>query len=90
MDIEDDSASSQSEESGFRSFENVAADAILSINYTPSGTRCAIAAADHKVRIYDCANQDSGIQPTLLEQWKAHDAEILDVSSRVSRSLFSI
>ena len=88
---ETESANSQSEDTGFRNFENPAADAVLVISYNPAGTRCAIASADHKLRVYDCVDQDNGVQPTLLEQWKAHNAEILDVSGHVFRlSIFFI
>ena len=66
--------------SGFQSFDNAAADAVLAISYNPSGTRYAVASADHKVRIYDSRDQHSSGQVTLMDQWRAHDAEILDVS----------
>ena len=76
-----DSVSTQVTTSGFQSFENAAADAVLAISYNPSGTRYAVASADHKVRIYDSGNQYSNGQSTLMDQWRAHDAEILDVSA---------
>ena len=61
---------------GFQSFENVAADAVLSIHYNSTGTRFATGAADHKLRIYEV--EDDG-QSKLIDQWRAHDAEVLDV-----------
>ncbi len=79
----DDAASLQTDGSGFRNFDDPAKDDVLSINYNPSGKRCAIAAADHRLRIYNCEDQNLGVQPTLLDQWRAHNAEILDVSSSI-------
>lgn len=66
--------------SGFQSFENAAADAVLAISYNSSGKRLATASADHKVRIYDNGDQTTDTQVTLIDQWRAHDAEIFDVS----------
>lgn len=71
---------------GFQSFENAAADAVLAICYNSSGKRMATASADHKVRIYETGDPDVNAQPTLTDQWRAHDAEILDVS--LSKDVF--
>lgn len=65
---------------GFHSFENAAADAVLAISYSASGKRCAVASADHKLRIYDSGDQNDYRAAILMDQWRAHDAEILDVS----------
>ena len=67
----------QASNRGFQSFENVAADAILSINFNASGTRFATGAADHKIRVYDVIDDGEEYKP--VEQWRAHNAEILDV-----------
>ena len=70
----------QPSRNGFHSFENAAADAVLAISYNSSGKRLATASADHKVRIYDNGDQNTDTQAALIDQWRAHDAEILDVS----------
>ena len=75
-----DQLGAQATTGGFQSFENVATDAVLAISYNLSGTRYAVASADHKVRIYDSGKQYDNGQVTLMDQWRAHDAEILDVS----------
>ncbi len=63
--------------SGFQSFENAAADIVLAAAHNSSGTRIALAAADHKLRVYNIKQDNSWI---LFDQWRGHDAEILDVS----------
>jgi len=62
---------------GFQSFENAAADIVLAASFNTSGTRIVICSADHKIRVY---NIDQDNAWTLVDQWRGHDAEILDVS----------
>ncbi len=73
--------------SGFQSFEHAAADIVLAASFNPAGTRAALCSADHKIRVYSI-NRDK--EWTLLEQFRGHDAEVLDVgllSSNVERTL---
>lgn len=62
---------------GFQSFEHAAADTVLAASFNPAGTRAALCSADHKIRIYSIG-QDK--EWSLLEQFRGHDAEVLDVS----------
>lgn len=61
----------------FRSFDHGAADIILSIAYNSSGTRIVIGSADHRIRVYDIEQNNDW---TLIDQWRGHDAEVLDAS----------
>ena len=72
----DDPVVVQPDKSGFQSFEHVAVDVVLAISYNPSGKRLATASADHKIRIYD---NEANANASLIDQWRAHDAEIFDV-----------
>ena len=62
--------------SGFQSFENAAADIVLAASFNASGTRIVLCSADHRIRVY---NIDRDNAWTLADQWRGHDAEILDV-----------
>ena len=64
-------------EHGFRNFDHGAADIILAIAYNSSGTRIAIGSADHRIRVYDLEQNDDW---NLIDQWRGHDAEVLDAS----------
>ena len=68
----------ESIETGFQSFENTAIDDTLAIAYNHKGDRLAIASADHRLRVYMEAFDR---QWTLYDQWRGHDAEIIDASS---------
>ena len=64
-------------EHGFRSFEHGAADIILTIAFNSSGTRIVVGSADHRIRVYDIEQNNDWI---LVDQWRGHDAEVLDAS----------
>ena len=64
------------EQHGFQSFEHTATDTVLAASYNASGTKIALCSADHKIRVYSI-NADK--KWTLLDQFRGHDAEILDV-----------
>ena len=66
-----------SAEHGFRNFDHGAADIILAIAYNSSGTRIASGSADHRIRVYDLKQNDDWV---LIDQWRGHDAEVLDAS----------
>jgi len=63
---------------GFQSFENAAADIVLAASFNTSGTRVVLCSADHRIRVYNIGQDNAW---TLADQWRGHDAEILDVGS---------
>jgi nucleoporin SEH1 len=62
---------------GFTSIDQAAADVVLSATFSPSGNRIALASADHRIRVYDAGLDNSW---NLVDQWRGHDAEVLDAS----------
>ena len=62
---------------GFQSFEHAAADIVLAASFNSSGTRIILCSADHKIRVY---NIDQSDEYFLVDQWRGHDAEVLDAS----------
>jgi len=66
-----------SEKHGFTSIDQAAADVVLSATFSPSGNRIALASADHRIRVYDAGLDNSW---NLVDQWRGHDAEVLDAS----------
>ena len=78
MSVEIDTSNGPEESnSGFQSFDKVATDVVLANSFNSAGTRFATASADHRLRIYDVVDED---QTTLVDQWRAHDAEVTGVS----------
>lgn len=69
---------------GFTSIDQTAADIVLSAAFSPSGTRIALGSADHKIRVYDSGQNDDW---NLIDQWRGHDAEVLDVSLIYARHI---
>lgn len=63
---------------GFQSFEHAAADIVLAASFNTSGTRIILCSADHKIRVY---NIDQSDEYFLVDQWRGHDAEVLDAST---------
>ena len=61
---------------GFQSFEHAAADIILAASFDAAGTKVAICSADHKIRVYSISQSKVW---NLLDRFRGHDAEILDV-----------
>ena len=72
---------------GFQSFEYAAADIILAAEYSPTGQRIVLGAADHRIRVYDVEEEQSSW--TMLDQWRGHDGEVLDVNCLPSHCRFS-
>lgn len=66
-----------SENHGFTSIDQAAADVVLSAAFSPSGNRIALSSADHRIRVYDADPDNSW---NLVDQWRGHDAEVLDAS----------
>lgn len=62
---------------GFRNFDHGATDVVLAAEFNNSGTHLAVCSADHKIRLFTADQRDNW---TLLDQWRGHDAEILDAS----------
>lgn len=62
---------------GFTSIDQEAADVVLSAAFNPSGDRIALSSADHRIRVYDAGLDNSW---NLVDQWRGHDAEVLDAS----------
>lgn len=71
-------AASRASKTGFRNFDHGAADVILAAEFNSSGTHLAVCSADHKIRLFAIGQEDAWI---LMDQWRGHDAEILDASS---------
>ena len=69
---------------GFTLIEHGAADIVLAASFSLSGTRITLCSADHKIRVFDLDEKESW---SLTDQWRGHDAEVLDVSSSPSVSL---
>ncbi|KAL9123676.1 MAG: hypothetical protein Q9217_006917 [Psora testacea] len=64
-------------QSSFQNFENVAADNVQALAFNSPGNRIAFASADHKLRVY---NSNPAREWTLFDQWRGHDADVLDAS----------
>jgi WD40 repeat protein len=64
-------------EHGFRNFDHGAADTVLAIAFNSSGTRIAVGSADHRIRVHDIQQHNDWV---LIDQWRGHDAEVLDAS----------
>ena len=62
---------------GFQSFEHAAEDIVLAASFNDAGTRIVLCSADHKIRVY---NVEQGDEYALVDQWRGHDAEVLDAS----------
>lgn len=60
----------------FRNFEHGAADVVLAVAFNTAGTRIALGSSDHKIRVFDIEQDETS---TLVDQWRGHDAEVLDI-----------
>jgi len=60
---------------GFSTFEHGHQDLVLAVDFNFYGTRMVTASSDHKLKVYD--RKDDAW--TLIDTWRAHDAEIVDV-----------
>ena len=60
----------------FQTFSHGHQDLVLAIDFNYFGTRMVTASSDHRAKVWD-KKDDSW---TLVESWKAHNAEIIDVS----------
>jgi len=60
----------------FHRFHHGHQDLVLAVDYNFYGTRMVTASSDHTLKVWD--RRDEGW--TLVDTWKAHDAEVTDVS----------
>lgn len=66
---------------GFTNVEHGASDVVLAAAFNQSGTRITLGSADHKIRVFDV---DTKSNWNLIDQWRGHDAEVLDASFLLS------
>jgi nucleoporin SEH1 len=64
-------------ERNFQTFSHGHQDLVLAVDFNYFGTRMVTASSDHRLKIWD--KKDDAW--SLVESWKAHDAEIVDVSA---------
>ncbi|KAF2035126.1 WD40 repeat-like protein [Setomelanomma holmii] len=62
-------------ERGVQTFAHGHQDLVLAIDFNYFGTRMVTASSDHRLKVWDKKDESW----TLVESWKAHDAEIVDV-----------
>ncbi|KAL6710916.1 hypothetical protein ACN47E_006791 [Coniothyrium glycines] len=62
-------------ERNFQTFAHGHQDLVLAVDFNYFGTRMVTASSDHRLKVWD-KKDDSW---TLVESWRAHDAEIVDV-----------
>ncbi|KAF2877577.1 WD40-repeat-containing domain protein [Massariosphaeria phaeospora] len=62
-------------ERNFQTFAHGHQDLVLAVDFNYFGTRMVTASSDHRLKVWD--KKDDAW--TLVESWKAHDAEIVDV-----------
>ncbi|KAL5115169.1 hypothetical protein ACEQ8H_006923 [Pleosporales sp. CAS-2024a] len=62
-------------ERSFQPFAHGHQDLVLAVDFNYFGTRMVTASSDHRLKVWD-KRDDSW---TLVESWKAHDAEVVDV-----------
>lgn len=62
---------------GFQNFDHGATDVVLAAEFNPSGSHLVVCSADHKIRLFMAIQRDTW---SLIDQWRGHDAEILDAS----------
>lgn len=63
-------------ERNFQTFAHGHQDLVLAVDFNYFGTRMVTASSDHRLKVWDKKDESW----TLVESWKAHDAEIVDVS----------
>lgn len=63
----------------FQTFSHGHQDLVLAVDFNYFGTRMVTASSDHRLKVWDKKDESW----TLVESWKAHDAEILDVSNLI-------
>jgi nucleoporin SEH1 len=69
-------SSDMASDRNFQTFSHGHQDLVLAVDFNYFGTRMVTASSDHRLKVWD-KKDDSW---SLVESWKAHDAEIVDVS----------
>jgi nucleoporin SEH1 len=64
-------------ERNFQTFSHGHQDLVLAVDFNYFGTRMVTASSDHRLKVWD--KKDDAW--SLVESWKAHDAEVVDVSA---------
>ena len=64
-------------ERNFTTFSHGHQDLVLAVDFNYFGTRMVTASSDHRLKVWDKKDESW----SLVESWKAHDAEITDVSA---------
>ncbi|KAF2824467.1 WD40 repeat-like protein [Ophiobolus disseminans] len=67
--------SNMAAERSFQTFSHGHQDLVLAVDFNYFGTRMVTASSDHRLKVWDKKDEAW----TLVESWKAHDAEIVDV-----------
>jgi len=60
---------------GFSTFEHEHNDLVLAVDFNFYGTRMVTASSDHRLKVFDKKDESW----TLIDTWRAHDAEVVDV-----------
>lgn len=63
----------------FQTFTHGHQDLVLAVDFNYFGTRMVTASSDHRLKVWDKKDETW----LLIESWKAHDAEIVDVSDLI-------
>lgn len=63
---------------GFHPLSHSNKEVVLAADFNKKGDRLATGSADHRIRVFD---QQEG-EWELIEEWRAHNAEITDVHPR--------
>jgi nucleoporin SEH1 len=72
-------------ERSFQTFSHGHQDLVLAVDFNYFGTRMVTASSDHRLKVWDKKDESW----TLVESWRAHDAEITDVSALHPDLIFS-
>lgn len=62
---------------GFQDLDHRATDVVLAAEFNHSGSHLVVCSADHRIRLFMADQRDTW---SLIDQWRGHDAEILDAS----------
>ena len=87
---------------GFYPLSHANTEVVLAADFNRTGTRLATGSADHRIRVFelnedetsddgDSEDEDGGGgQWELIEEWRAHNAEVSDVGTFLFLSCFQL